>query len=505
MVFRKNTFYFIMNVLASVYNKSRLVEFLQNIGLEKNRLYASGGTFKFLTSKGLQCINTSDLTGFEDLFQGRVKTLHPAIFSGILARNTEEDRKTIEGLKYPLFDMVICNLYPFQEFASSGNTENMVENIDIGGVSLIRAAAKSHERIAVVVDPGDYEAVEREISSTGNVGEALRRRLAVKAFAHTASYDSLISRSFSRLYSLENSMLSLELNGGKKLRYGENPDQDGTLFEFPEGGKWKILQGKEMSYNNYVDATAALETCLEFQKPTSVVVKHNSPCGVASNDTIQESLERAIGADPESAYGSVICVNREFDSACFKVLGKVFVEIVMAPSFSADAKELLAKRKNLRAISYENRGMDFTMKSVYNGILIQTPMKADPEETKVVVGHLKEGEMDDLLFAWRVVARCRSNAMVLAKNESTVGIGAGQTSRIEALRIAVSRAKELADGSVLASDAYIPFPDNVELASEFGVSSIIQPGGSIRDQEVMEACRKRNVSMVFTGKRVFLH
>jgi len=494
-----------MNILVSVYDKKGLAEFLKNIHWNNHRIYASGGTFRFLSENGIKSMNTSELTGFENLLDGRVKTLHPAIFSGLLSRDNEADNSSVEKMGYPVFHMVICNLYPFEKHLIHGDLNSMVENIDIGGVSLIRAAAKNSARVAVIVEPDDYHIVEEDMAQSGSISEDLRRRLAVKAFGLTAAYDSMIARGLSEKYKVDSDNFILALNNGKRLRYGENPDQEGYIYPLPGTGKWNVEHGREMSYNNYLDASSALETCDDFSEPTAVVVKHNSPCGVASSSEIHDSLKNAINADRESAYGSVICVNREFNSKCAENMKDLFVEVVMAPSFSSEALEIISKKKNLRIVTYEKGQSKMRIRSIYNSVLVQTLQNSNPDELKVVTGNVDSNQMDDLLFAWKVVAHCRSNAMVLVKDKRTVGIGAGQTSRVEALRIAVSKAADNSKGSSLASDAYLPFVDNVEIAAEYGIATIIQPGGSIRDKDVIEACMNAGIGMVFTGKRVFLH
>ncbi|MHB1492868.1 MAG: bifunctional phosphoribosylaminoimidazolecarboxamide formyltransferase/IMP cyclohydrolase [Thermoplasmataceae archaeon] len=494
-----------MNILISVYNKEGLLDFLKNINLREHKIYASGGTFRYLKENGIEGINSSELTGFEDLLQGRVKTLHPAIFSGILSRDTDSDRKDMNAHGFPLFDMVICNLYPFDKHAAGGDIHGMIENIDIGGVSLIRAAAKNNSRVTVIVEVSDYDIVRDEINSTGMISENTRRKLAVKAFELTSAYDSMISRSLANEYHLQTDGFSLMLRGGRKLRYGENPDQEGCIYPIPGTGIWKVEHGKEMSYNNYLDASSALETCDDFDEPTAVVVKHNTPCGVASSDSMPHALISAINSDRESAYGSVICVNREFDLRCAQNMKDLFVEVVMAPSFSVESLEILSKKKSIRIVTYEKGQNKLKMRSIYNAMLVQTLQDTHLDDIKTVSGNVDADLMNDLLFAWKVVAHCRSNAMVLAKDRKTVGIGAGQTSRVEALRIAISKSSGECKGSALASDAYLPFADNVELAAANGISGIIQPGGSIRDGEIIEACQKSGIGMVFTGKRVFLH
>ncbi len=487
-----------MNILVSVTDKDGLTDFFQRV--KGNNIFASSGTASFLKNNGIQCNDISSLTGFSELLEGRVKTLHPAIFSGILARDNDQDRKEVENLKYPIFDMVICNLYDFRGNMGKG-MDTMIENIDIGGVSLIRAAAKNWSRVAILTDKDDYNAVSNEIMMEGKISEETRKRLAIKAFELTSSYDRMIANALS---GKKESYEEIKLERPKKLRYGENPDQEGYLYEVPEFGKLEVFHGKEMSYNNYMDASSAIETALEFDEPFAVVIKHNTPCGAATGKDFSEALERAIDGDRESAYGSVICVNGKIDENVASKIKDLFVEVLIGKEFTDGARKILEKKKNLRMAIYSGKGPERKIRTVFNGYLQQDVVPAAPKKVETIYESDRVRE-SDLMLAWKIVAHCRSNAIVLVKDGATVGIGGGQTSRVQAVKIASERAGEKAKGSVMASDAYLPFSDNVDVAASAGIRAIIEPGGSIRDQDVVDACKKYGISLYFTGKRVFLH
>lgn len=500
-----------MKVLASVTNKENLDSFLKAVSKHISEVYASGGTHKFLESAGIKALNISSLTGFGELLGGRVKTLHPAIFSGILSKRDDSSNKQLEEQGFPDFDMVICNLYPFEEAAKSKDLDKMVENIDIGGISLIRAAAKNFEHVVVLTDPSQYASVQEELLRNGKISLETRRRLALRAFARATDYDISIYNSMGESFlGSAPSRLFISGTNGKELRYGENPDQKGYLYS--DGSNLGIanaeqLQGKELSYNNLQDADGAFEAILEFDEPTAVVMKHSTPCGVATADNISEALERAIASDPESAYGSIMSFNRPFDKGCFELIHKMLVEVVIAPEYTEEALQLLKKKKNLRVLRVSLVADEkLRVRSISNGFIVQNRLKTDFNNLILKTGtEADQKQIEDLKFAWKVVAHCKSNAIVLVKDGATVGIGAGQTSRIEALRGAVGRAGPKSKGAVLASDAYFPFYDNVELAAYSGVSTIIQPGGSIRDEEVIAKAKELGIPMYFTGKRVFLH
>lgn len=489
-----------MNVLASLTDKSGSDEFLKAIKGKVEKIYASEGTRKYLEENGVKSISLSELTGFDDLLGGRVKTLHPAIFSGILMRDNDEDRRQVEERGYFPFDVVMCNLYDFSKYMN-GTEEEKIEHIDIGGVSLLRAAAKNWKRVTVVKNRKDYELVERDIAEHGMIREETRKTLAIDAFKLTYRYDMMIYNSLND----KGEVRLIELENGKKLRYGENPDQEGFIYEIPEYGKMEVFHGKEMSYNNYVDASSAIETALDFSDPFAVVIKHNTPCGAATGINHGDALEKAINADRESAYGSVICINGTADKRVAAAMKDLFVEIIIAKDFDSDAQQIIGKKKNIRMIKYSGNGPERSFKTLFNGILEQTRMNTSIDQMKEVVKTGREFSTKEIEFAWKIAAHCRSNAVVLTKDCVTVGVGAGQTSRVEATKIACSRAGEKAQGSIMASDAYLPFSDNVDVAGENGIAAIVEPGGSIRDEDVIESCQKQKISLYFTGRRVFLH
>lgn len=500
-----------MRVFVSVFDKAGLVPLFKGIKGKVDEIYSTGGTYKHLQENGISVKNSSELTGFTDVLGGRVKTLHPRIFAGILSNRDEKSRADTEKIGAPEFDLVIVNYYPFGEAAKSDDLAKMIENIDIGGVSLVRAAAKNYSNVLVLTDPSDYASFSKELMTSGSISMRTREKLALKALAKTAAYDVDIYNSLhGKLHKSVPEELFLHYRGKRELRYGENPDQKGYLFS--DGSDMGIanaeqLNGKELSYNNLVDADSAFETILEFDEPTVVVMKHNTPCGVATSKTLPEAMRKAIDADSESAYGSVIAVNRNIDMKTIDEIGKVFVEVLVAPGYESDALERLQKRKNLRVLRVPLvKDRAFRYKSISNGILAQDALTSKFGEPLLKTGVAASREqISDLMFAWKVVAHCRSNAIVLAKDGKTTGICGGQTSRVEALRIAISKAGEHAKGSALASDAFFPFADSVELSSSSGISSIIQPGGSIRDEEVIKASESAKIPLYFTSKRVFLH
>ncbi len=499
-----------MNVLASVYDRTGLAEFLKEIADCTDEIFATEGTAAYLVDRGIRCRKLGEITGFNQMFGGRVKSLHPAVYAGILnPMDSPDDLMKKNGLVN--FDLVISNLYPFREASSTGDLGRIIENIDIGGVSLTRAAAKNFQRVSVLTDPVDYLKVAGEIRENGSVSDETRRYLAVKAFSITAEYDSMIYNTLSGTLGVDlGNFISVAYRTGKKLRYGENPDQEGYVF--PDGSEIGIpgafqLSGKEMSYNNVMDASAAMDTAYEYEMPSCVIVKHNVPCGTGSDEALSTAFEKAWNSDRESAYGGVVCFNRTVDAETAGKISDLFLEVVCAPGFSTDAFNLLRKKKNLRLLRIRYaKDSKLRLRSVTGGILAQSPLSSVFSEIKcVTVAQASEADMKDLMFAWITAAHCKSNAIVLAKNLATVGIGSGQTSRIESLRIAARRAGDRSKGSVLASDGFFPFADNVEMAHEIGVTSIIQPGGSIRDNDSIEAANRYGISMYFTGKRTFLH
>lgn len=510
--------------LLSVYDKTDITKFASTLVEMGWDLVASGGTESAIADAGLSVISIGQLTGLPEMLGGRVKTLHPAIHAGILARNTERDNADLATHGYAPINVVVCNLYPFREtIGKSGVTlQDAVEQIDIGGVTLLRAAAKNFFHTTVVCDPADYTRVLASLRASGEVDLALRRELALKAFAHTRDYDTAIHAYLSQ--GTTTSMMpvtdelpakiSLGIQKLEELRYGENSHQKGAYYsqhpsEGPLGGK--LLSGKQLSYNNILDVDAAWRTASSFIEPTVAIIKHLNPTGIASAETIADAYPKALASDPLSAFGGVIAVNRPVDDAFVQALGTLFVEAIAAPSFSPSAQETLSTgRKNCRLlqIPYPHDGAEFEIRSVHRGFLIQNADTGDPEGTVLKTATARtpsSDEMEALQFAWQAVQHVKSNAIVLALKGQTVGIGGGLPSRIDSVQLAVTKAGNLAKGAVMASDAFFPFADGVEAAAAAGITAIIQPGGSIRDNEVIEAANKANIAMIFTGKRHFRH
>ena len=496
--------------LFSLFDKANLVPFATSLRDLGWALMASGGTAKVLRDNELPVTEVADYTGSPEILGGRVKTLHPAIHGGILARETESDRADLGRIHAQMIDLVAVNLYPFQQTIAKPNVTlaDAIENIDIGGVALIRAAAKNMERVTLVCDPGDYDTVLAEIKVNGHTSPETRRRLAIKGFARTAEYDSAIQN-----YLAGSSALTITAYPVQSLRYGENPHQKATLYSYtpgagPLGGE--ILQGKELSYNNLLDLDAAWRGAVSFSAPTICIVKHLSPCGIASAAMLKEAFALAFASDPVSAFGGVIASNREFDAKTANALGDLFVECIAAPGFSADARASLAKRKNCRLLSMPNLVIDPPMeiRSVTRGLLRQDIDQGDPANTEWQVVSQRAptaAEMESLRFCWVACAHVKSNAIVFARGTATVGIGGGQPNRVDSTRIAVTRAGEKARGAVMASDAFFPFPDSVEVAAQAGITAIVAPGGSVRDADAIAVANANNIAMVFTGVRHFRH
>ncbi len=496
--------------ILSVHDKTGLIDFAGGLSELGWTLIASGGTARLLRDQHIAVTEVADYTGSPQILGGRVKTLHPAIHGGLLARPTAADQAELAQLGWDYIDLAAVNLYPFEEtIARPGVTEaEAIENIDIGGVTLIRAAAKNQARVTLLCDPADYPAVLAELKA-GGVKEETRRRLALKGFAHTAHYDSAISAYFSG----QAEPFKLSLYPISTLRYGENPHQDAVLYGYtstsqPLGGE--VLQGKALSYNNLLDLDAAWRGAVSFARPSICIVKHLSPCGVASADTPLEAFRLALASDPISAYGGVIAANRPFDGATAQALGDLFVECIAAPGFSSEALEVLVKRKNLRLVSMPDTRLQplFELRSVNQGVLRQSVDLGDPQGTEwrvVTVRQPSEMEMQSLRFAWKACQHVKSNAIVFARGEATVGIGGGQPNRVDCVRIAAQRAGEKSSGAVMASDAFFPFPDSVEEAAKAGITAIVAPGGSVRDPEAIAAANAHQIAMVFTGVRHFRH
>jgi phosphoribosylaminoimidazolecarboxamide formyltransferase/IMP cyclohydrolase len=510
--------------LFSLTDKSGMDSFARALVQQGWTLLASGGTAAELRKSGLNVSQVADYTGSPEILNGRVKTLHPKIYAGILARTTQEDEIDLETIGALYIDLVVVNLYPFQEIASQPGVEldKVVENIDIGGVGLIRAAAKNFGRVAVVVDPADYGNILAEIELKHVISLETRLKLAQKAFALTSKYDQAIYHYFVGLSEGENQSvipLNLTLYPIQELRYGENPHQEAMLFGYqagqgPLGGN--LLQGKALSYNNLLDLDAAWRAVVQFEKPTVVIAKHLSPCGIASAKDLNEAYLKAYASDPVSAYGSVIAVNSTLDENTVHSLGELFIECLAAPAFTKAALDLLKARKNLRLLEITDLTSEpqVEYRSVNRGMLRQTIDNGDPTQNNSQIGinwkvvterQPDEQEWGNLYFAWKACQHVKSNAIVFARDEATVGIGGGQPNRVDCVRIAGQRAGDRTLGAVMASDAFFPFPDSIELAAEMGITAIVQPGGSIRDQESTDMANQHQVAMVFTGYRHFRH
>ncbi|PWH20336.1 MAG: bifunctional phosphoribosylaminoimidazolecarboxamide formyltransferase/IMP cyclohydrolase PurH [Anaerolineae bacterium] len=495
--------------LLSVWDKTGLAEFAKKLVDRNWVLLASGGTARFLAQNHLPHREISQYTASPEVLGGRVKTLHPAIHAGILARPTAEDFRQLSELGWEPIDLVVVNLYPFEQTIAQPNVSlnEAIENIDIGGVALLRAAAKNWQRVTVCFDPKDYPRILDEIER-GEVSLHTRRTLAAKTFALTARYDSLIADFLSQQASL-----SLHLFPILQLQYGENPHQQAELFSEqplsqPFGGR--VLQGKALSYNNLLDLDAAWRAVSLFDDPCVVIVKHLSPCGIACADNLEEAYQSALASDPISAFGGVIAFNREVSDKTAELMNDLFIECMIAPAFSVSAREVLSAKKNCRLIEapLSPQSTKYEYRSIVGGLLRQTVDFGDPPMTTWKVVSRREptpAEWKALRFAWKAVQPVKSNAIVIAQGTATVGIGSGQPNRVDAVRIALQRAAERAHGAVLASDAFFPFPDSVEIAAQAGITAIIHPGGSIRDADSLAVADAANMAMVYTGVRHFRH
>ncbi len=509
----------VKRALISVWNKKGIIELakaLHEMGVE---IIATEGTAK--TLEGIPVRRISELTGFAEALEGRVKTLHPYIYSAILARNRDEDLRQLEKMGVDPIDLVVVNLYPFTEVAAKNEKlDVLVENIDIGGVSLVRAAAKNFERVAVVVDPRDYSLILEELKNYGEVREETKRMLAVKAFSYTSGYDDAITQSLSsRLLGRKEmpEVFTLRFVKVQDLRYGENPHQKAALYrEIAPMVSGAIvdavqLQGKELSFNNILDLNAAVEIVREFSKPMAVVIKHTNPCGAAIGETMHDAYVKARESDPVSAYGSIVGLSGEVDLETAKEVTSTFVEAVIAPSYTESALEELKKKESLRVLALSNlerRKASIDFRRVVGGLLVQSEdlTEEDFPDFKVVTAREPtEREIQSALFGWKIVKHVKSNAIVVANGEWVVGVGAGQMSRVDSAKIALEKAGGRAKGGALASDGFIPFRDTVDAAAEAGITCIIQPGGSKRDEEVIEAANEHGMAMIHTGIRHFKH
>lgn len=501
--------------ILSVYDKTGLVDFARGLSGLGWKLLASGGTARLLRENNLPVTEVSEYTGSPEILSGRVKTLHPAVHGGILARATEADRRELLDHGWEPIDLVAVNLYPFEKTVSRPGVslEEAVENIDIGGVTLIRAAAKNFSRVTLVCDPCDYDMVLEHIRD-GSLTESIRLPLALKGFAHTAHYDRAITSYLGRISSPDKGdMLEIAAHHTQNLRYGENPHQKAALYSFepgsgPLGGK--LLQGKELSYTNILDLDGAWKAAVSFQRPAICIVKHASPCGIAVSNELAQAFRLALDSDPVSAFGGVVASNRPFDAPTVEAMGDLFVECIIAPGFTPEAREKLAKRKNCRLLEMPDTSIEprFDLRTVNRGFLKQDIDFGDPDgiEWKVVSKRQPtEEEWTSLRFAWEACRHVKSNAIIFAKGEATVGIGGGQPNRVDCVRIAWQRAGEKSIGAVMASDAFFPFPDSVTIAAEAGITAVIHPGGSLRDAESIAVADANGLAMVITGARHFKH
>ncbi len=508
----------VRRALLSVTDKTGIADFakfLASIGVE---ILSTGGTFRLLKDFGVANLReVTDVTRFPEMLDGRVKTLHPAIHAGILAiRSDPEHMHAIAAQGIQPIDLVAVNLYDFAKVAAKTDAtiEELIENIDIGGPSMIRAAAKNWQDVAVVTAPADYEAISSELRvHSGSLTAETRWSLAKKAFALTAAYDRAVSLRLEQIPPKDEplpSILDVRAPRALALRYGENPHQHAALYASGAGGiaGAEQLQGKELSYNNLVDLDAAWQLIAEFTEPASAVIKHTNPCGCAQASTLAESYRRAFEADPVSAFGGILAFNRELDAETATEIAKTFIEAIAAPAYSADALKALEAKKNLRLLRVLPVASELVIKSISGGFLAQTAdvhaLRRSEAQVKTERAPTSE-EWSALEFAWKVVKHVKSNAIVYASSRQTISVGAGQTSRVDSVRLGAMKAILPLKGSVLASDAFFPFPDGVEEAAKHGVTAVIQPGGSVRDEDVIAAANRLNLAMVFTGVRHFRH
>ena len=515
----------IKTALVSVFHKDGLDELLSLLHNHGVKFLSTGGTKSFIDGLGYECEAVEDLTGYPSILGGRVKTLHPKVFGGILnRRDNAGDQEQIKQYEIPEIDLVIVDLYPFEETVASGASEaDIIEKIDIGGISLIRAAAKNHESVAVIVDPTDYASVVAEIKAEGGVTAATRLALAKKVFAHTARYDGMITNYLTSLD--ENNqrtrfpqVLTRQWEKVQDMRYGENPHQAAAFYRESSVAPgllagYEQLQGKELSYNNIADSDAAWECVRSFEAPACVIIKHANPCGVAVGISSAEAYSKAFQTDSKSAFGGIIAFNREVTGECAELVSRQFAECIIAPSFSKEAVEIFAAKKNLRllTVALGKAHNDFDFKRVGGGLLVQTPdnqICAEGALRCVTKRQPTSSQIADLMFAWNVARFVKSNTIVYARGGMTLGVGAGQMSRVDSARIAMLKAEEAGlslEGSVAASDAFFPFRDGLDVVVDAGCTAVIQPGGSIRDDEVIAAADERGIAMVFTGERHFRH
>ena len=507
-------------VLVSVFNKEGIIDFVKELEKLGWEIISTGGTSKILKDVGIEVLDVEVVTGFPEILDGRVKTLNPYIHGGLLyKRNNPSHVDTIKEMEIYPIDMVVNNLYPFEETVNKigVSQDEIIENIDIGGPSMIRAAAKNYEDVSVIIDPKDYNLVLEELKSNGETKISTRLYLARKVFNYTAYYDTLISNYFNGIEKVQfPDYLTLGYKSKQELRYGENPHQTAAFYK--EAGKIEgtiagsiQLHGKELSFNNINDGNGAIEALKEFNEPTVVAVKHANPCGIGSGEDILEAYEKAYECDKISIFGGIIAANREINEKVAERISKLFLEIIIAPSFTEKALNILTEKKNIRLLQIKNiqerSYLELDIKKVMGGALVQGRDDKLWNEDLTVVTKKKptEKEMEDMLFAWRAAKNVKSNGVVLAKDKATIGIGLGEVNRIWAVQNAIERSGDKAPGGVLASDGFFPFKDSIEKLAKAKITAIIQPGGSLKDSEVIEEADKHGIAMIFTGMRHFKH
>jgi phosphoribosylaminoimidazolecarboxamide formyltransferase/IMP cyclohydrolase len=490
--------------LLSVWDKTGIIKLAQELLLQKYSIMSSGGTGKALAEAGVKYTEVSSYTGFPEMMDGRVKTLHPKVHGGLLGRQQIDDAVMAKhGINR--IDLLVVNLYPFEEMSGQQlSLEALIEFIDIGGPAMIRAGAKNYKNVTVVVDPADYQEVITAVQNS-EISLDLRLKLAKKAFARTAAYDAVISNYLYQLDAPFPSTFTVQFHHGRELRYGENPHQQAAVYGNSGIAGAQPMQGKQMSYNNYLDVNAGVALLREFEETAAVIVKHNNPCGVAVGTDLLDAYSTAREVDPVSAYGSVVCLNREVTLKVAEEIAGTFVEVLVAPSFSNDALGIMIKKENMRVLAIPPGSESDEIRSIDGGVLIQRTPPYQEHWEVITDRDPTPDEMRAVQLAWKVCKHTKSNTIIFADQRRTLGIGAGQMSRVDSAKIAIQKACGSLKGSAVASDAFLPFPDTLEVAAHAGATALVQPGGSIRDKDVIDAANRLHMAMVFTGVRYFRH
>jgi len=490
--------------LLSVWDKTGIIELARTLITQKYSIMSSGGTGKALAEAEIKFTEVSSYTGFPEMMDGRVKTLHPKVHGGLLGRRQIDDAvMTKYGINH--IDLLVVNLYPFETMSAQNmNLEKLIEYIDVGGPAMIRAAAKNYKDVTVVVDPSDYPMITRSGSGTGFSTED-RLMLAKKAFARTAAYDAAISNYLYRLDADFPPVFTVQYTGGRTLRYGENPHQQAAVYGTRGIAGEEPVQGKQMSYNNYLDVNAGVGLVREFDEPAAVIMKHNNPCGVAIDASISDAYSAARDVDPVSAYGSVVVVNRATDEKLATEICSTYVEVIVAPAYSSEALEVMKKKNTMRVLILPEKAGSDEIRTIDGGVLVQRTPAYKEHWVVITDRDPTTDEMKALQLAWKVCKHTKSNTIIFANQKRTLGIGAGQMSRVDSAKIAIEKASGSLRGSAVASDAFLPFADTLEVAAQAGATALVQPGGSIRDKEVIEAANRYNMAMIFTGVRYFRH